>query len=115
MLNQEQERNIQGVGVAGFRKDHQHLLFVTFRDATSGQMLLSSLADLVASSLEVSAFNRAFSEILHRTGREDVIEATWVGLLVGPRGYEKSSAWTSAASCPRGPEPKPSNAANAAG
>ena len=91
LLSPEQERNIQGVGVAGFRKDHQRLLFVTFRDAASGQALLSFLADLVASHLEVSAFNRAFSEILRRTGHEDVIEATWIGVLIGPRGYESSA------------------------
>jgi Dyp-type peroxidase family len=89
MLSQEQERSIQGVGVAGFRKDHQHLLFVVFRDAASGQQLLAALKNRIASYLEVAAFNRAYSEILQRSGREDAIEATWMGLLIGPHGYEK--------------------------
>ena len=32
-LTPAQQRNIQGLGLARFRKDHQHLLLVTFRDA----------------------------------------------------------------------------------
>lgn len=68
-LTQAQQRNIQGVSLAGFRKDQQHLLFVTFPDAASGQALLKALAPRVASHLEVAAFNRAFSEILDRTER----------------------------------------------
>lgn len=87
MLSPDQERNIQGVGVAGFRKDHQQLLFVRFADAASGRQLLTAVKNFVASHLEVAAFNQAYSEILKRTGREDVIEATWVGLLIGPKGY----------------------------
>ena len=86
-LTPEQQRNIQGVGLAGFRKDHQHLLFVNFPNASSAQALLSALRPWIASHLEVSAFNRAFSEILTRTSREDVISASWVGVMIGPRGY----------------------------
>lgn len=89
MLSPEQERNIQGVGVAGFRKDHQQLLFVRFADAPSGRQLLTVMKDFVASHLEVAAFNQAYSEILKRTGREDVVESTWVGLMIGPKGYAK--------------------------
>jgi hypothetical protein len=62
---------------------------VRFADAASGRKLLALLKDRVASYLEVRAFNEAYSEILGRTGREDVIEATWVGLLIGPEGCIK--------------------------
>jgi Dyp-type peroxidase family len=88
-LTPDQRRNIQGVGLAGFRKDFQELLFVRFADVPSGRTLLTLLKDRVASYLEVRAFNEAYSEILSRTGREDVLEATWVGLLIGPEGYVK--------------------------
>lgn len=88
-LTAEQKTNIQGIGLAGFRKDHQVMIFVRFDDAASGARMLGKLQPFVASHLEVAAFNQAYSEILHRTGREDVIEATWVGLMIGPRGYAK--------------------------
>lgn len=88
-LSTEQERDIQGIGLAGFRKDHQQLLFVRFNDAASGCRLLASLKDVVASHLEVSSFNRAYSEVRERTGRDDVIEATWVGLMISSKGYTK--------------------------
>jgi hypothetical protein len=88
-LTPDQRRNIQGVGLAGFRKDFQQLLFLRFADAATARKLLATLKDHVASYLEVRAFNEAYSEILNRTGREDVIEATWVGLLIGPEGYIK--------------------------
>jgi Dyp-type peroxidase family len=88
-LTPEQQASIQGIGLAGFRKDYQHSLFVRFNDAGSAQRLLTATQDLVASHTEVSAFNAAYSEILKRTGREDVIDATWVGLLLSASGYRK--------------------------
>jgi Dyp-type peroxidase family len=88
-LTSDQQRNIQGVGLAGFRKDTQELMFLRFGDAASARSLLAKLEPYMATFAEVSQFNAAFSEILQRTGREDVVEATWVGLLIGPRGYGK--------------------------
>jgi Dyp-type peroxidase family len=88
-LTPDQRRNIQGVGLAGFRKDFQQLLFVRLADAASGRKLVELLKGHVASYLEVRAFNEAYSEILKRTGRNDVLEATWVGLLLGPVAYIK--------------------------
>jgi Dyp-type peroxidase family len=88
-LTPDQERNIQGVALAGFRKDFQQLMFVRFAAAASGRRLLTALNMRVASLFEVGAFNAAFSEILHRSGREDVIEATWVGLMISAHGYTK--------------------------
>ncbi len=101
-LTPEQQRNIQGLGLAGFRKDHQHLLFVNFADVGSAQRLLTAMLPLIASYLEVSAFNRAFTEILNRTGREDVISASWLGVMIGPRGYQKLGV-DLAAELPAGP------------
>jgi Dyp-type peroxidase family len=87
-FNDDQLKNIQGMGIAGFRKDRQQLLFVTFPDASSGQRLLQQLGTLVASAYSVGKFNDAFSEIRKRMG-ENVIEATWIGVLLSAKGYRK--------------------------
>lgn len=47
----------------------------------------------MASAWEVSQFNQLFSEIRRRTGRE-VIEATWIGLMLSAAGLEFLDAAT---------------------
>lgn len=83
--------NVQGVGLAGFRKDHQEMLFVRFKDAKSGRKLLKHLEPDVASHHEVTAFNELFSEIRARRGKE-VIEATWMAVMLSARGLETLEA-----------------------
>jgi Dyp-type peroxidase family len=80
-------KNIQGIGLAGFRKDHQELLFVDFKDAKGARRLIGQLEPNVATQHEVAAFNQLFSEIAARRGSE-VIEATWMALLLSARGLE---------------------------
>jgi Dyp-type peroxidase family len=82
-----QLRNIQGFGIAGFRKDHQDLMFIRFGDAKGARRLLKWLAHRSASAWEVAGFNAVFSEIRSRTG-EEVIEATWIASLVSAHGYQ---------------------------
>jgi Dyp-type peroxidase family len=89
-LSPAQERDIQGFSLAGFRKDHQQLIFLQFAgDPAATHGLLAGLQRLVSSHLEVASFNQAFSEIRQRTGREDVIEACWIALMISARGYGK--------------------------
>jgi Dyp-type peroxidase family len=85
----DQLRNIQGMGLVGFKKDRSHLLFVRFADQASGRALLKSLTGLVANAWEVSRFNAVFSEIRNRTGGHEPIKATWVGLALSSSGYQK--------------------------
>jgi Dyp-type peroxidase family len=83
----EQLKDIQGFSLAGFRKDHQELLFIRFPDAPSGRALLGRLGPRTANAWEVGQFNEVFSEIRHRTG-EETICATWVGVLISAAGYQ---------------------------
>jgi len=87
-LTDEQLRNIQGLGLAGFRKDIQDLIGVRFRSADAGRRLLKVATPLTANAWEVRAFNALFSEIRRRTGgMERIVEATWHGLLISAKGY----------------------------
>src|SRR5437667_10485684 len=83
-----QLRDIQGIGIAGFKKDHSHFIFVRFQDQLGGVRFVSQVAPFVASAWEVGRFNDVFSEIRHRT-REELLEATWVGLAISSSGYAK--------------------------
>jgi len=87
-FTQDQLNNIQGIGLVGFRKDHQQFIFVTFPDQASGTALIAKLADRVASAWEVGTFNALFSEIRQRYGKEGVIEATWIGLAISGAGFQ---------------------------
>jgi Dyp-type peroxidase family len=83
---------LQGISLAGFRKDHQHLSFVRFGAPESGKELLRKLAPLIANDTEVSRFNAVFSEIRKRRGNaelaERAISATWIGISISAAGYQ---------------------------
>lgn len=81
-------KDVQGISVAGFRKDHQELIGVRFGPTTPTMRLIGHLADRTANAFEVARFNDVFSEIKHRIG-EGVIEATWVGTAISAAGYAK--------------------------
>ncbi len=88
-LTLQERRNIQGVGLAGFRKDYQEFIFIRFDDADAARTLIHRLAPRVASAWEVRTFNILFSEIRHRTDLEGVVEATWASLMISAKGLEK--------------------------
>lgn len=88
-FSDDQLRNIQGMGLVGFKKEHSHLIFVRFGDQASGRAIIQSLSRLVANAWEVGHFNAVFSEIRNRTGGDELIKATWVGLALSSSGYEK--------------------------
>ena len=81
--------NIQGVGLAGFRKDHQELLFVRFSGAKKARRLLAHLVPTVARHSEVKIFNELFSEIRGRGGEAEdagTVQATWLALALSAAG-----------------------------
>jgi Dyp-type peroxidase family len=82
----EQLQDIQGFGIAGFRKDSQETLFIKINSVAGGQALLSWLAPRVANAWEVTQFNQLFREIRKRTGAEP-LAATWTAVLVSAAGY----------------------------
>ena len=87
-LSSEDEHDIQGVGLARFRKDHQELLFLRFNGAARAQRLLATLGGRVASLWEVRRFNELFHELTNvRDGPERVIQATWIALGISAHGY----------------------------
>jgi len=90
MITDNQAKNIQGIGIAGFRKDHQQLIGVRFDEPKKALGLVRELAHRTASAWEVKQFNDLFSEIRQR-GREDdgAIKATWVGTLISAAGLTK--------------------------
>jgi Dyp-type peroxidase family len=79
---------IQGLGIAGFKKDHQALIFFVMEQATA-KGLVSVLRPRVANAEEVADFNEDFSEALHEHGREPNLMALWVGLGFSAAGLAK--------------------------
>jgi Dyp-type peroxidase family len=80
---------IQGNILAGFNKDHEALLFLTFRDGPGARRWLSELLGDVATMREVLAFNRLFKLIRARRSTEDdtdTIQATWVNVALTYQG-----------------------------
>jgi Dyp-type peroxidase family len=84
----DQLRDIQGIGIAGFKKNYSHFMFVGFGDQASGRALIARVAPLVGTAWEVGRFNEVFSEIRHRNG-EELLKATWVGFGISSSGYTK--------------------------
>jgi Dyp-type peroxidase family len=81
-------QDIQGVALGRFRKDHQDLLFVQLNTPDAARRLLSWLAPRIATAWEVRLFNELFSEIRHRTGREeDTVQSTWISVGISATGY----------------------------
>jgi hypothetical protein len=87
MPTDEQAKNIQGVGIAGFRKDHQ-LIAIRIDHAQDALRLLGELAERTANAWEVKRFNDLFSEI-RGSEAEESIEATWLATLISASGFAK--------------------------
>ena len=83
----QQLQDIQGFGIAGFRKDNQELIFLRVGDPAGGRRFLGWLQPRIASAWEVGTFNGVFSEIKSRS-KAETIGATWVAVLVSAAGYE---------------------------
>src|ERR1700694_663977 len=85
-----QAQNIQGIGIPGFRKDQQQLIFVRIDDPKKALHLVDELSSRTANAWEVKRFNDQFSEMRQRSGSDpDELEATWVATLMSSNGYRK--------------------------
>ena len=79
--------NIQGNILAGFNKDFQSFLFVTFPSGADPRGWLAEIAGDVATTAEVEAFNALFKQIAHRRGQElGTVEATWMNVALSASG-----------------------------
>jgi Dyp-type peroxidase family len=76
---------IQGNVVPGFRKDYETLLFFAIEDLERARAWLDGLRREVATAAEVLQFNRLFSELRARRGREGTVESTWTNVALSHR------------------------------
>ncbi|GAA2841471.1 hypothetical protein GCM10010441_76990 [Kitasatospora paracochleata] len=73
--------DIQGDVLAGFKKDHTVLLFLTFEDPVKARGWLRRLTPRIATTRQVAAFNKAYSEARKRSGGDPTgLRATWLGV-----------------------------------
>jgi Dyp-type peroxidase family len=84
--------SIQGIGIAGFKKDHQELIFVTFGAPPASKALVKALRHRISHAAEVGDFNEDFSEALHQHGQDPDLTALWVGIGISASGLEKLGA-----------------------
>ncbi|MEJ7569181.1 MAG: Dyp-type peroxidase [Gaiellaceae bacterium] len=87
---------IQGNILAGFSKDHQVFLFLSFTDAATGRGWLSELVPTegparIASTREVATFNKQFSEARRNRGGDDPerLKAIWINVSLTHAGLLK--------------------------
>jgi hypothetical protein len=91
VVTDTQAKNIQGIGIAGFRKDAQQLIFARIDNPKKARKLIGELGRETANAWEVKRFNDLFSELRDR-GRhhpEDAVCATWIGTLLSASGLNK--------------------------
>ena len=89
-LNLRENQDIQGDVLAGFKKDQMTLLFLTFEDQARARVWLQRLTPRIATTKQVAAFNKAFSEARKRSGGDPkALKATWLGLSFTYAGMEK--------------------------
>src|ERR1700682_6467770 len=84
--------SIQGLGIAGFKKDHQELIFFGFGSAALAKALVKALKQTISNATEVADFNEDFSEALKQHGEDPDMQARWVGLGISASGLEKLGA-----------------------
>jgi Dyp-type peroxidase family len=79
---------IQGNVLAGFRKDRQQLLFVSFAgDQVAGRRWLTKLLPRIATTAQVAAFNEKFSAARSVAGGDpSSLAAVWVNLSLTASG-----------------------------
>ena len=72
---------IQGNILAGFRKDHEVLLFLAFVDQGGARTWLRNLSPKIATTVQVATFNEQFSAARRRGGGDpEIFKAVWVNL-----------------------------------
>ncbi|WP_354637368.1 Dyp-type peroxidase [Kitasatospora camelliae] len=81
-LKLRESTEIQGDILAGFKKDHVTLLFLKFEEAQRARTWLRWLTPRIATTKQVAAFNKAFSEARRTSGGDDpkTLKAVWHGV-----------------------------------
>jgi len=81
---------IQGNILAGFLKDHQTFLFLSFLAADNGRRWLTGLIPHIALTKDVAAFNERFSAALHARGGGDPenLAAIWINVGLTSQGIQ---------------------------
>lgn len=78
---------IQGNIPAGFNKDHQALLFLSFTDRALAKAWLAITTGEVATAEEVADFNALFKKVhARRDHASNVVQATWMNLAFTSEG-----------------------------
>ena len=81
---------IQGNILAGFRKDHQTLLFLEVVDPKRARAWLLDLVPSIATLREVHAYNSLYKSIRNRRGRGTVaVRATWINIAFSAPGLSR--------------------------
>lgn len=90
-LHLRESDEIQGNILAGFNKDHQVFLFLTFPDQAAGRAWLADLLPRVATTRQVATFNEQFSQALRNRGGDDPenLTAKWVNVGLTAGGIRK--------------------------
>jgi Dyp-type peroxidase family len=84
--------DIQGDGIAGFRKDHVRLVFFQFSDSSisSVKRWLATYADKLATARQVAGFNRVYKSMRLRMRREPVeLSVLWRNIAFTSVGLQK--------------------------
>lgn len=86
-------QNIQGNILAGFNKDFQSFLFVSFPDGGDPRGWVAEITPDVATTEEVGAFNALFKALTaRRKGGFGTVEATWMNVAFTASGLTKLGA-----------------------
>jgi Dyp-type peroxidase family len=82
--------NIQGNIIPGFKKDHQHFLFYTIKDADAARTWLGSLHERLSSSKEVFEAHDLWKTMRKRLGREpDNVQFIFLNVALSATGLKK--------------------------
>jgi Dyp-type peroxidase family len=78
---------IQGNILAGFRKDHEVLLFLGFGDPAQAKSWMAGIAPRIATTKQVSTFNVDFSQARRNSGGDPQnLKAVWVNIALTSHG-----------------------------
>lgn len=82
-----ESEEIQGDILAGFKKDQMVLLFLRFEDGTQARTWLRRLTPRIATTRQVAAFNKAYSEARKQSGGDPQgLKATWLNVSFSYQG-----------------------------
>ncbi|WP_328913398.1 MULTISPECIES: Dyp-type peroxidase [unclassified Streptomyces] len=89
-LKLRESTEIQGDILAGFKKDHVTMLFLQFGDLMASRSWLEDITPQIATTAQVAAFNKEFSEARKQSAGDDPrsYKALWLGLGLTHEGLK---------------------------